>query len=140
MLRPFYVALLIAAVVSLGSAPSHADVALSIEPAGADLSHLEVGETATVDVRLSELADDAELDTLAATVVYDKTLLSEPTMTAGPIVPDPLDDPLDYLTAERPGYAEATFLTFGDESVDRIDENGLFFAFEFTAQTPGEGQ
>jgi len=104
------------------------------------MGHLAVGQTATIAVRLSGLEPGDELDTLAATVGFSGSLLGEPSIMAGPIVPDPLDDPLDFLTAEKPGYAEATFLTFGQESVDRIRDNGLFFSFDVTALAPGQGE
>jgi len=138
MLRCFCAGVLAAAIVLLGIGQAEAGmILLAIETGGADLAGLEVGQRATINVVLSGLEPDAELDTLAGTVVYDQTLLGVPVITAGPIIPDPLDDPLDYLISEQPGYAEATFLTFGDQPADRICGNGLFFSFDVTALAPG---
>jgi len=89
---------------------------------------------------LSGLAPDDELDALTAWVVYDEALLGEPSITAGPILPDPRHGPLDYLPFEDAGWAEVTFLTFGDEPADRIHDNGLFFSFDVTALAPGQGE
>lgn len=134
-----FLASMVCAVAWLWPLPTRADIALSIEPAGADLGHLTIGQTATIEVRLSGLAPGGELDTVAATLTYDASRLGEPRIVPGPIVPDPLDDPLDFLTAEKPGYVETTFLMFGDESADRIRANGLFFFFDVTALAPGPG-
>ena len=136
---PVFLSSLVCAVALLWPLPTRADIALSIEPAGADLGHLAIGQTATIEVRLSGLAPGGELDTVAATLTYDASRLGEPRIVPGPIVPDPLDDPLDFLTAEKAGYVEGTFLTFGKTSADRIRANGLFFSFDVTALAPGQG-
>ena len=140
MLRPLRVAPLVVVVVLLGGVSSQADVMLALESAGADMGHLAVGQTATIAVRLSGLEPGDELDTLAATVGFSGSLLGEPSIMAGPIVPDPLDAPLDFLTAEKPGYVEGTFLTFGKTPADRIRANGLFFSFDVSALAPGQGE
>lgn len=137
---PVFLSSLICAVALPWPLPARAEVAVSIEPAGVDLNHLQSGQTATIDVRLSGLESGDTLSTLEATVVYDETVLGTPDIVAGPIVPDPLNEPLDFLTAEKPGYAETTFLTFAEESSRQIDDNGLFFSFDVTALRPGQGE
>lgn len=64
-------------------------------------------------------------------------LLGAPVTAAGPIVPDPLDDPRDFLTLALPGYAEASFLTFGMEPDVHITSNGVFFPFDVTCSPAG---
>jgi hypothetical protein len=66
-------------------------------------------------------------------------LLGEPTIAPGAIIPNPLDDPLDFLVTEGSGIADATFSTFGTESSDHILSNGVFFAFDVEALSPGIG-
>jgi len=119
--------------------PAAAQVSLQMDSGGMDMSEMKVGDTATIGVRLTGLQPGQQLDTLAATVVFNGAALGTPTVTGGPIIPDPLNNPLDYLTLTDPGYAEATFLTFGEEAADRIRDNGLFYSFDVTAVAPGRG-
>ncbi len=121
------------------AALSHADVQISLTAPGGDLDNLPLGVPTTILVQLSGLGVGQELDTLAATVVYDGALLGVPSVSSGPIIPSPLDDPFDFLTVEQSGLADATFLTFGAESSDRIVSEGTFFTFDVIALALGSG-
>ncbi len=120
------------------SALSHADF-ISLSAPGVVLEYLPLATTVTIYVQLSGLEVGQELDTLAATVLYDGALLGTPSISSGPIVPNPLDDPLDFLAFGRSGLADATFLTFGTEWYDRIVSEGTFFTFDVTALALGSG-
>ncbi len=86
-----------------GAGVSHADFQLSLTVPGVDLDNLPLGVPTTILVQLSGLGVGQELDTLAATVVYDGALLGAPSISSGPIVPNPLDDPLDFLSFGQSG-------------------------------------
>jgi hypothetical protein len=90
-----------------------------------------------VSVELVGLEAGQALDSLAATVTFDGSLLGTPTVTAGPIVPNPLDDPLDLLISTDTGLADVAFLTFGTDAADQITSNGVFFSLVATAAAPG---
>lgn len=105
----------------------------------ANLTTIGVGQSLSVDVALSGLEAGQELDSLAATIAFDGSVLGTPSIAAGPIVPNPLDDPLDLLVAETAGFADVTFLTFGVGIPDHITTNGVFFSFEVTPVTMGAG-
>ena len=139
MTRPLF-CLVVTIVVGLAAAASaQGQVSLSLESSGVNLSQLRVGDTATIEVRLSGLQAGQELDSLSATVLYEETLLSAPSVSHGPIVPDPLADPFDFLVWEEPGIAEGAFLTMGTESSDHVLSNGTFFSFEITVLGVGSG-
>ncbi len=139
MTRPLFY-LVAATIVWLPAASSvHAQVSLSLESGGVNLSQLRVGDTATIEVRLSGLQSGQELDALSATVLYDSALLGDPTIAAGAILPDPLDDPWDFLTFVQSGHAEGSFLTFGTDTATHITSDGLFFSFDVTATDVGGG-
>ncbi len=110
MMRPL---LFVAAAAAwlLAASSAHAQVSLSLQSGGPNLTQLRVGQTATVEVRLDGLQPGWQLDMRTATVLYDERLLSAPTISPGPIVPDPLADPFDFLAWEEPGVAEGFFLT-----------------------------
>lgn len=122
-----------------GATVSHADVQISLTAPGVDLDHLQVGVPATILVQLSGLEAGQELDTLAATVLYDGTLLGIPSISSGPIVPNPLNSPRDFLPDEESGMADATFMTFGIESSNHITLEGTFFSFDVTTLVTGSG-
>ena len=130
MMRPLLIVAAAAAWL-LAAASTHAQVTLSLESGGPDVAQLYVGQTATVDVRLDGLQPGWQLDALAATVLYDESLLSAPTISPGPIVPNPLADPFDFLVWEEPGIAEGFFLTMGTEPSEFVATNGTFFSFDF---------
>ena len=128
-----------AAAVLCATASVHAQVTLSLESGGVNLSQLRVGDTATIEVRLGGLQSGQELDALSATVIYDSALLDDPTIAAGAILPNPLDDPWDFLTFAQPGHAEGSFLTFGTDTAAHVTSDGLFFSFDVTATDVGGG-
>jgi len=139
MTRPLMFAVSAMAAMLCATSSVHAQVNLSLESNGANLSQLRVGDTATIEVRLGGLQSGQELDALSATILYDETLLSAPSVSHGPIVPDPLADPFDFLVWEEPGIAEGAFLTMGTESSDHVLSNGTFFSFEITVLGVGSG-
>ncbi len=122
-----------------GAGVSHAGVQLSLTAPGVDLDNLPLGVPTTIHVQLSGLDVGQELDALAATVVYDGVLLGVPLISSGPIVPNPLDNPLDFLTSKQSGLADATFMTFGTEPSDQIVSEGTFFTFDVTPLVYGSG-
>jgi hypothetical protein len=135
----FCTELLFMAVAALGLfRPSLANPILSLS-SFANLDAIGVGQALTIDVELTGLEVSQELDSLAATVVFNEVLLGTPSIAAGPIVPNPLDDPLDLLTTEAAGLADAAFLTFGLDGVDHITANGVFFSFAVTPVAIGSG-
>jgi hypothetical protein len=105
--------------------------------ASANTTTVELGHSISFDVELLGLAPDQRLDSLAATVTYDEILLGPPTVTAGPIFPHPLDDPLDLLVSTGAGHVDVAFLTFGMGAADHIRANGTFFSFEAPTIAPG---
>ena len=141
MFRALYHRTLVLALVillaSAALASARADITLSIVPLSG--STLYAGQTGTFGVELSGLSPGQELDALAATVIYDDTLLGVPSISPGAIVPDPLDDPLDFVVSEMGGLADASFLTFALDSPFHITSDGMFFSFDVTALAPGAG-
>ena len=139
MTRPLF-CLVVTIVVGLAAAASaQGQVSLSLESSGVNLSQLRVGDTATIEVRLSGLQAGQELDALSATIIYEDLLLSSPVIASGPIIPDPLDDPWDFITLADPGHAEGSFLTFGTDTAAHVTSNGVFFTFDVTATDVGAG-
>jgi len=122
-----------------GGAAAHAQVSLSLHDAGGNLSELRVGDTATVEVRLSGVQPGQELDTLAAVVVYNGSRLGSPAITGGPILPAAPFFAWDFLEMGQPGYAEASFSTIGEQASHHITSDGLFCSFDVTAAAPGRG-
>lgn len=130
----------VAIVFTTVSAQSlHAELLVELTSNPADLSQLSIGETITIDVTLSGLASGDGLELLAATVDYEGDFLGTPAIAPGPILPDPLDDPLDFIPLESFGTADGIFLTLGTEPADFIGQNGVFFSFMVTAQDVGAG-
>ncbi len=98
----------IATLVLLGAASNgHGITSLSLSSTAADLDNLLVGQMVMFQVELFGLELSQELDSLAAMVLYDPGLLGEPTISPGGIVPDPLYDPLDFMTFSGPATARA---------------------------------
>ena len=129
---PLSTAALVLLLAQSASAASIVSLALA-----ADQTTVAIGQPITVRVELTGLTAGDQLDSLAATVSYDNTLLGIPTVTAGPIVPNPRDDPLDLLISTGPGVADVAFLTFGTAAADHITTSGIFFTFSATALAPG---
>ncbi len=131
------VAVLLAALVS--SFAAAAPVVSFSSPD--DLNNLIVGQSVTVRVNLANLASGDELQYLAATVNFDGAALGIPTsIDDGAILPSPLNDPLDFVTASAYGLADGNFLTAGTTSASHITSNGTFYTFHLIAQAPATGQ
>ncbi len=126
-------------LTAVGAQPLHAELLVELNSSPADLSQLSIAESITVDVTLSGLAPGDRLELLAATIDFEGELLGTPTITPGPILPDPLDNPLDFLPFESFGTADGIFLTLGTDQSDFIAGNGLFFSFMVTSQQAGAG-
>jgi hypothetical protein len=86
------------------------------------------------------LANGQELDSLYATIHYTDALLGPPTVVKGAILPQPLSDPADFVSAEDAGLADASFLTFSPDSAHHIQTDGVFFSFETEVMALGAGQ
>ena len=139
MFRSTVLAIFTTIVVLVAGSYAQGGVSVSLSSNAANLNALTVGQPVTFSVHLSGLETDQELDALAVTVSYDDSLLGVPSVSAGTITPDPLDNPLDFLVSEAPGSADATFLTFGTDLADHIVSDGAFFSFEATALSAGSG-
>jgi hypothetical protein len=112
---------------------------LTLSSIPSDLSNVVPGSMLTLSVRLSDLDAGTELDSLAATVEFDSLLLGEPAVSKGQIVPDPLHDPLDFLSLVEPGTVDAAFSTLSADPAHHITENGTFYSFTVRAVGPGTG-
>jgi|GEM_PF-2970783 len=139
MFRTGILAVFTAFVLSGTLGHAQGDPSLGLFSPAPDLNTLVVGQAITFSVQLSELEVSQELDSLAATVTYDGSLLSVPSISPGAIIPDPLDDALDFLTLEETGLADATFMTFGINQPDHIVADGAFFSFDVVALAAGSG-
>jgi hypothetical protein len=128
--------LFLAAMISCTYQPAIAAPILTLSSMASPMA-VGIGQPITVRLELTGLVAGEQLDSLAATVAYDGTLLGTPTVTAGPIVPNPLDDPLDLLISTDTGLADVAFLTFGIDAADHITSNGTFFTFQAAALAPG---
>ena len=136
---PLFLSMAAASSAVLPCDAARGELTLSFASTAPDLSTLPVGQTVTFTVDLSGLLPGEELDALAATVVYDAALLGPPTIAPGPIVPDPLDDPFDFMVFTAGGVADASFLTFGLDPSARIAANGTFFSFSVEVLAEGGG-
>jgi hypothetical protein len=105
--------------------------------ATANPTTVTIGQPITVRVDLTGLAANDQLDSLATTVLYNGSLLGTPSVTVGPTLPNPLDNPLDLLISTDAGLADVAFLTFGTDAADHITSNGTFFTFQAIALAPG---
>lgn len=112
---------------------------LTLTLVGPDLSAVPVGSPVTIGVELIGLSPGASLDSLAATITYDGSLVSVPNILTGASVPNPLADPLDLLSTADVGLADVAFLTFGLNGSDQIQSNGVFFTFDVTPTQIGSG-
>ena len=133
------VALMSVYLASLCCQNAYSVESISLSLVAPDLSALPVGSPVTIGVELAGLSPGASLDSLAATVTFDGSLLGTPTLHAGLIVPNPLADPLDLLSTADTGLADMAFLTFGLNANQHIEGNGVFFSFDVTAAQVGSG-
>lgn len=104
-----------------------------------DLANLTVGSPTTVSLSLSGLEPSTTLTLLAGTVSFDGTHFDIPTISSGPIVPNPLADPLDFLSTGDVGTADAVFFTFSTSAAEHITQDGEFFSFTLVPIVAGEG-
>ncbi len=111
---------------------------VTLVPAPADLSALQIGDTISIDVVLNGLAAGDELEFLGVTVGFDAPPLGTATnFTPGTIVPDPAG----FVGFDTPGIADGSFDAFFTLSgIDRITTNGTFFSFDIQAVSVGSGQ
>ena len=116
---------------------AHAALMLSMQGHGTvDLLKLKTGQTFTVDVVLSGLQSNKELNYLAGTVLFNGSLLgSASNVTAGAIVRDPNGFTGFGLT----GLADANYDVGFTSSGRRIATNGTLYSFNVTAQSAGSG-
>jgi len=115
--------------------PADAQVSLALSTDAPDLNSLAIGQTFTVDVQLSGIAAGQTLDSLLGSVLFESDFLSIPTVSAGPIVPNPSD----FFATDFAGQADGAFLTFGTNSADHITTDGTFFSFVVTPIALGSG-
>jgi hypothetical protein len=114
---------------------AHADLLLSLSADAPDLNSLTLGQSFNVQVSLSGLNTGDTLDFLAATVTFDGTRLGTPSITAGPIVPDPTG----YIQSALSGLADASYDALFASSGSPITDNGLFYSFSVVVQGLGQG-
>ena len=112
---------------------------VALDAGATDVDRLLVGQTVEIAVNLDELPEGTQLDSLATSVKFDGELLGVPSIQAGEILPDPLNEPGDFLVSEDVGLADAAFLTFGTETSNHIASNGTFFTFRVTPVQLGSG-
>jgi hypothetical protein len=136
-MKSFLTGLIAAAVLSTLPPAVRADLVLSLSAGSANLSQLQVGQTVKFDVNLSGLTSGGALDYLAGTVVYPSNLLSPPaSVTSGSIVPEPSG----FEGVGFPGTADAFYdAVFFSLSHTPILNDGIFFSFPVTAESPGSG-
>ena len=103
---------------------------LTLVPSGG--AYAVLGQPYGVNVELSGLEPNQQLDSLLATISFESEVFGTSSVSVGAIVPVPLDDPLDLLVTEGVGLADVAFLTFGIETVDHITSNGTLFSMEVT--------
>jgi hypothetical protein len=108
---------------------------LALSSDAPDLNHLAVGQSFNVQVSLSGLNPGDTLDFLAATVLFEATVLGTPTLAIGPIVPDPTG----FAPSALPGLADASYDDLFAASGSPITANGLFYSFGVTVQSAGQG-
>lgn len=104
-----------------------------------NLNNLTVGSTATFHVSLSGVTSGQELDSAAAVVLFDSSLLDVTSITAGAIVPNPLSNPLDFVSGSAPGLADATFFTLSPTTAHHLLADGVLFSFQAEVLGAGNG-
>jgi hypothetical protein len=104
----------------------------------ADLNALMAGQSVTFDVNLSglDIADGQQLAALEGTVVFDASLLGQPSaISPGAVVPDSSG----FLPAPSQGVADASYVSLFSNSGALIDSNGVFFTFTVVVQPDVSG-
>ena len=118
---------------SFAGAPAPPTLQLS---SPSDLNNLMVGDTVRIDVNLGGLPATAQLELLAADVIFDESVFDTPTsVAAGEIVPNPGA----FEGFADPGTATGLFEALDAGPADRIGDNGRFFSFNLTAVGAGSG-
>ncbi len=113
---------------------------LSLVPS-AGTTPILVGQTLSIDVVLNDLPAGTQLELLSATVSFPAGSFQIPlSITPGPIVPDPLADPLDFLTIADAGLADISFQTNSLSAADRITTSGVFATIVLEANAIGGGE
>ncbi len=125
------------ALVLSGGTQSQAALLISLSSSPSDLTSVQAGVPVRVDVNLSGLAAGEELTLLSTRLTFDGALLGTPLISPGSILPDPLDDPLDFIAVSEVGAGDATFLTFGIATSSHITTNGVFCSFDVVVQGLG---
>ena len=91
-----------------------------------DLSHLDIGQSAEIDVTLSGASPANPLDFLSLAVQYDPSIFTVTSVSSGPIIVDPGDfDPS--------GSTSGVVSAFYDDSIDAgpaLTTSGIFTSFE----------
>ncbi len=129
MTRPHVMAAILATCF-FTAAPANA-VTLSLDPGSTDLNDLQVGDAVTINVVVSNL-QGSQLASLGGSVEYpDRHFDSTQAISAGSVVPDPLD----LIPFEDPGFMDGQFFARGGN----IATEGTFFSFELTAKATGSG-
>jgi hypothetical protein len=131
-------ALLCATVLCTVSTSAAGTITLALSSPD-DLQSLSIGTPVTINVSLSGVEPGQTLSLLGASVAFDGSLFSLPTIAPGTIVPDPLSDPLDFLSTSDTGLADASFFTFSALSSEQISQNGEFYSFAVTPIQEGNG-
>jgi len=112
-------------------------ISLSLSSA-TDVNNLQVGTPVSFNVNLSGITpgdSSTYLSYLAATIQYDNTLLSSnPTVTAGAIVPDPNGFVGTGFPNAADGFYDGVFL-----ASTPISQNGTFYSFTVTPLLAGNG-
>lgn len=121
--------------ILVATRPTEAGPVLSLSSDAPDLNNLVVGQSFNVQVSLTGLNAGDALDYLAATVAFDASVLGTPTLTIGPVVPDPTG----YVQSALPGLADASYDDLFAASGSPIAANGLFYSFSVTVQGAGSG-
>lgn len=135
---PSRLGVLVCAGLLCAASHSASAAAISLSSA-ADLQSLAIGTPVTISVSVSGIEPGQTLSLLGATVVFDGLLFSLPSITPGAIVPNPLSDPLDFLSSSDLGLADASFFTFSTSPMEQVSANGEFYSFTVTPQQEGSG-
>lgn len=104
-----------------------------------DLQQVLPGQIVTIQLHLTGVTETERLSLFAATVAYDAGLFDVPLISNGDILPNPLADPLDFLTFADAGIADAIFFTFSSAPNEQIENDGLFYSFSVQAIAEGTG-
>src|SRR5437762_1546662 len=76
---------------------ARADLLLSVTTDAPDPGHISVGETIHIGLEVSGISSPAELVSLSDRMEIDSAIFDVTQVTVGPVVPDPLSDPLDLI-------------------------------------------